>query len=309
MTLQPVLDHIGEENAPLSPSRLHMLSALRREETEFFARRWHTLSVARRRQLVRTLVDIAEASFEVDFNSIFRLSLQDEDEEVRAHAIDGLWEDESPALVESLLTMLRTDPSISVRAAAAMGLGRFVLLAELEDLDEELGRRIMSELWQVIEDPHEALEVRRRAVEAISFSGEDGVTETIEEAYHHSSQNMQISAIFSMGRSADPSWGPTIIAELGCPNPEMRFEAARACGELELKEAVPRLIDLIADVDREVQQAVIYALGQIGGRRARRALQLCCESEDEVIGDAAADALSELEFTSGIFEIPLYEED
>jgi HEAT repeat protein len=309
MRLERILDHISDEHTSLSPSKLHMLSALGREETELLADRWRLIGVARRRQIIRTMVEIAEADFAVDFNGFFRLGLQDEDEEVRTHAIDGLWEDESPTLVDSLLRMLSTDPSIVVRAAAATGLGRFVLLAELEELDEELGCRIVKALREVIEDPHEALEVRRRAVEAISSSGEEGIKEIIQEAYRHPAERMRISATFSMGRSADPDWGPTIITELDSPNPEMRFEAARACGELELKEAVPGLIRLIAGLDREVQQSAIYAMGQIGGREARRALQLCCESDDEVIAAAANEALSELEFTGGIFDMPLREEE
>jgi HEAT repeat protein len=309
MSIEQVLDHISDKNTPLSPATLHMLSALGRKEMQLYAERWPLISVARRRQVIRNLVEIAEANFEVDFNSVFRLGLQDEDEEVRAQAIDGLWEDENPTVADSLLRILSTDPSITVRAGAATGLGRFVLLAELEELEEELGRRIVEALREVIGDSQEALEVRRRAVEAISFSGEEGTGELIQEAYHHPAERMRISAIFSMGRSADPDWGPTVTAELDSPNPELRFEAARACGELDLQEAVPRLIDLIVDLDREVQQAAIYALGQIGGQEARRALQLCCESDDEVIVLAAEDALDELEFASGIFEIPLWEQE
>lgn len=309
MSLEQVLDSISDEDAPLSPSVLHMLSALTRQQMELFADKWPLIGVRRRRQLIHALVEAAEADFAVDFNSIFRLGLQDEDEEVRAHAIDGLWEDESPTLVDSLLKMLSSDPSIMVRAGAATGLGRFVLLAELEEVEEEIGHRIVKALRGVIEDPHEALETRRRAVEAISFSGEEGIKEIIQEAYRHPAEKMRISAIFSMGRSADPDWGPAIVIELDNANPEVRFEAARACGELELKEAVPGLVRLILDFDREVQQAAICALGQIGGQEARRALQLCCESDDEVIAATADEALDELEFASGIFDIPLWEEE
>ena len=310
MNPERVLDHISDEHAPLVHSKLYMLSELRREEMEHFADRWALISTTRRRHVIRALVEIAEANFTVDFSGIFHLGLEEEDAEVRARSIDGLWEDESAALVEPLLRMLSSDPSIRVRAAAATGLGRFVLLAELEELEEEeLGRRIVRALWEVIEDPHEALEVHRRVVEAISFSGDEGVREVIDEAYHHRAEKIRVSAIFSMGRSADPAWGSTVIGELTSANPEMRYEAARACGELGVKEAVPGLMRLIAEPDREVQQAAISALGKIGGREARRGLELCCESDDEVIATAGDEALGELELTSGIFELPLYEEE
>ena len=259
------------------------------------------------------LIELAEANVTVDFNSIFRLGLHDEDAEVRAYAVDGLWEDQSSGLADSLLGMLASDPSILVRSAAATGLGRFVLLAELDELDEELekelGRRIVQALWEVIEDPNEALEPRRRAVEAISYSGEEGVGDLIQLAYGHRSEKMRISAVFSMGRNADPTRGSIVIEELGNSNPEMRFEAARACGELELREAVPALIGLIADPDREVQQAAISGLGKIGGNEARRALRLCCESDDEILAAAGDEALSELELSAGVLDILLDEQD
>jgi HEAT repeat protein len=309
MELRRVLDDISDEGKSLSPSRLYMLSDLRREDLALLAELWPAIGAARRRYLIDALVEIAEANFTVDFNSIFRLGLDDGDEQVRAHAIDGLWEDRSPDLVHILLDFLSSDPSVAVRAAAAVGLGRFVLMAELGELEEELGHKIVQELRVVIEDPEEALEPRRRAVEAISYSGHVDVSALIEEAYRHPAEKMKVSAIFSMGRSADPAWGPMVICELSSPNPEMRFEAARSCGELELREAVPTLIRMISDSDREVQQAAIFALGKIGGQEARQALRACCDSEDEVIAMAGGDALSELELTAGMFEAFLDDEE
>jgi HEAT repeat protein len=309
MDLQRALDHISDESKALSHSRLYMLSGLSHEETELFSEHWALMSTIRRRHIVSALVEIAEANVTVDFNSIFRVGLRDEDAEVRACAVDGLWEDQDPGLTDILLDLLTADPSIMVRGAAATGLGRFVLMCELGELEEELGGRVVQALWEVIDDAEEALETQRRAVEAISYSGDEGVRQLIEAAYRHPEEKMRVSAIFSMGRSADSVWSKTVIAELGSGNPEIRFEAARACGELELKEAVPALIRLIADPDREVQQAGLYALGKIGGREARRALQLCCESEDEIIAAAGDEALRELELTAGTFEPLLGMED
>jgi HEAT repeat protein len=308
MELQTILDDIGDERRPLSLPRLYMLSYLSSEELQFFAKRWTAIGTTRRREILSALVEIAEANITVDFGGVLRLGLRDEDGEVRARAVDGLWEDDSPDLVDTFLEMLSSDPSIVARAAAATGLGRFVFMAELEELDEKLGRSIVQALWRVIEDPTEALEPRRRAVEAISFSGEEGVQGLIEEAYRNPVEKMRVSAVFSMGRSADRSWGPTVVGELGSTNPEMRFEAARACGELELREAVPSLISLIADSDKEVQQAAISALGKIGGSEARSALRICCESEDEAIAAAGDEALAELELTGGLFDVLLDDE-
>jgi HEAT repeat protein len=78
---------------------------------------------------------------------------------------------------------------------------------------------------------------------------------------------------------------------------------------LELRRAVPALIALAKGSDREVQEMALWALGQIGGEKARRALLAFCQSEDEVLAEGAEEALSELEFGKGIFEIPIYEDD
>lgn len=309
MNFKGFLEGLGAREAPLSLSNLYILSGMSKREMEAFRGVWPRLPVERRRAILHALAEISGASFEADFNSILRFCLSDEDEEVRAQAIEGLWEDESISILRSLIGLLRGDPSSLVRAKAAAGLGRFVLLAELDELDNELGAEVRELLLRTINNPQELLEVRRRAVEAISFSGEEGVRKIIETAYQDEAQKMRVSALFAMGRSVDPYWGKTLLRELKNPDPEMRHEAARACGELELKEALPTLARLVNDADREVQGATIWALGQIGGQRARRLLRACCESDDEIVAEAAEEALSELEFAEGIFEIPIYGEE
>jgi HEAT repeat protein len=155
----------------------------------------------------------------------------------------------------------------------------------------------------------EELEVRRRAVEAIAYSGEVGVREIIEAAYYDEDEKMQASALFAMGRSADPYWWKLLLQELDNPNPELRFEAARACGELEASSAVPQLAQMsLDDADREVQEAAVWALGRIGGRKARQALEACYESDDEALSQAAAEALDEMDLLGESTGIPLYED-
>ncbi|MFQ6057372.1 MAG: HEAT repeat domain-containing protein [Anaerolineae bacterium] len=308
-SFEKTLRCISDSQKPLSISQLYSLSGATRAEMTIFAQQWPRIGVERRRRIIRSLVELAEASFEVDFDPIFRHCLGDEDDQVRAQAIDGLWENEDTALIEPLVRLLKGDPSVVVRASAAMALGKYILLAELEELDEAHGARVRAALLETIRHPGEEVEVRRRAVESIAYAGDEEVQGIIEGAYYDDEEKMRVSAIFAMGRSADPRWRETVLMELDNPNPEMRFEAARACGELEHRGAVPTLIELIEDPDREVQGAAIWALGQIGGAEARRVLQACCLSEDEVVRDAAEEALDELEFGQGILSLPLYELD
>jgi HEAT repeat protein len=298
-----------DSQTPLSISSLYGLSDLTRAEVQLFQEVWSLIDAGRRRWIIQSLVDIAEASFEVNFDSIFRLCLNDEDEVVRFRAIEGLWEDKDLTLAGLLVRLLRDDPSESVRAAAATSLGRFVLLGELEKIEAAPAMMVEDALLGAIYDPHETLEVRRRAVESIAYSGQAQVRDIIEVTYCDDEEKMRISAVFAMGRSADPLWCDMVIAELDNPDSEMRYEAARACGELEASAALSDLIDRIeADPDSEVQEMAIWALGRIGGKEARRVLEACCENKDEALRQAAEEALDDLDFLGGHFDL-LFESD
>jgi Karyopherin (importin) alpha len=78
---------------------------------------------------------------------------------------------------------------------------------------------------------------------------------------------------------------------------------------LRIKQAVPALLDLLLDPDREVQEAAIWALGQIGGDRARQALNILMQGDDPGLADAAEEAFGELLLMEGDIGLPLYDFD
>lgn len=295
----------------LHTGSLYILSNMNKEMLNTFKVIWPTITPQRRRDVMQELVEISEANFEVNFDPIFLLGLADEDAEVRAAAINGLWEDENPALIGPFIHLLRTDEAAIVRAAAAAGLGRFVYLGEIEKIHQEQSTLAEDALLETIRMGGEELDVRRRAIESIAFSSRPGIAQIIENAYYDENEKMQVSAVFAMGRSADARWRPQVIAELENDNSEIRFEAARACGELEAGEAVARLVQLIdEDPDLQVQEMAIWALGRIGGREAREALEICVENDNEVIAQAAEEALDELNlFNDGAFTMFDFDED
>jgi HEAT repeat protein len=294
------LKHLGDGTTDLLPSQLGALSGASRSELAAFAETWSDLPVSRRQRASQMLVELAEENFKHDFNLLFRYMLNDEDAAVRAHAIDGLWEDEDTALVKPLIGYLRSDPTAAVRAAAADSLGRFVLLAEYDRLPQQgLADLIHDALLATVRSPNEEMNVRARALESLAYWSEDLMKGIIAAAYDDEDAVLRASAVCAMGRSADTYWRKTAEGELESPDARMRFEAARAAGELEDREAVPRLIELLEDADREVQGAAITALGQIGGKLARQALHSAATSEDEVLRSLADEALQELEFASG----------
>lgn len=293
------LNYLTSNEVSLSPSLLFAFSDVSRPELQQFAQVWQTLPAERRRRMTQAMTELAEERIEADYSRIFRYLLDDEDALVRAQAINGLWEEEDPALIRPFIGALRSDPDARVRAAAAEGLGRFLLLAETKRIPAVDGDEIQTALLAAIRNLGEDQLVHRRAIEAIAYLGDETVRNLIMVAYADDDAKMRATAIFAMGRSADPYWKRTVAQELFSPDPQLRFEAARAVGELEFKAAVPRLIDLLADDDREVQSAAITSLGQIGGKDARQALIAVIEGEDDVARALAQDALDGLEFESG----------
>lgn len=249
-------------------------------------------------RLVERMVEVAESDFEVDFGELFRLALEDECADVRRAAVEGLWEDEDVRLIPPLIARLQ-DVDASVRAAAATSLGRFMLLGELGKIRPQPFQQAYQALLAAYAVADEIPAVRRRVLEALAYSGEEAVARLIREAYESQDESMRLSAVFAMGRSADERWAPEALRELYHPNPAMRYEAARACGELGLENAVTTLIELVDDVDSEVQEAAIWALGQIGGEEARRTLNACARSDNEAIRAAAREALREFELLHG----------
>jgi HEAT repeat protein len=309
MEYEKVLLHISNSGERLNARYLYSLSGMTRERLVRFREVWPGIEADRRRLLMNKLVELTELSFEVNFDPIFLVALGDDDSQVRAGAIDGLWENEDQALIGPLVHLLRADEASNVRAAAAVALARFVLLGELEKIDRAPAMLAEQALLESLRTAEEDLEVRRRAVEAIAYSGEAGVREIIEAAYYDEDERMQVSALAAMGRSADPYWSKLLVRELDNSNPEHRFEAARACGELESRQAVSQLIQVsMGDPDREVQQAAVWALGRIGGREAREALEAFYESEDEILGQAAAEALDEMDVLGEGLAIPLFDD-
>ncbi len=297
--LLTLLDELRETVHKPDPASLYYLSNLHTEEAERVCEVWRELPTDLRLELTSWLVEMAEADFTLNFSAIFRLAMNDEDARVREAAIDGLWEEEDVRLVPGLAQRLREDESTNVRAAAAKSLGRYILLGELEKIRPKPRRTAYQALLEAYQARDEDAEVKRRALESLAYVSDDTVVASIQEAYASSTEKVRASAVFAMGRSADTRWEQEVKQELFSTNPEMRYEAARACGKLQLSEAVSMLEELTEDADVEVQQAAIWALGQVGGDRARQILDYYCRVSDEVLRSAAEAAVREFEFLHG----------
>ena len=256
---------------------------------------WGQLPTARRLEAMKLLGDQAREHIELNFDRLALMALSDADPPVRQVSVANLWECEDPSLMRKLLGLLAADPDAGVRAEAARALGRFVYRCEVADADDEEKRTLEDELLAAAAAPEEDL--RLRSLEALGYSSRPEVPPLIQAAYDSSDESSKRAALMAMGRSGDPRWREPVIAEMRNPSPEMRREAAQAAGELELRQSVPELLELLEDANLDVQRQAIWALGQIGGKVAERGLRrLLRTAPDAEIAGKTEESLEYLAF-------------
>lgn len=294
--MERYVEYLTDAKRPLTSSRLASLSHLSPEEVALFKEAWPRIAVERRRAVMNHLSQLAEEDLELDFDPVFRLALEDPDPEVCLKAIHGVADSEDRCFISPLIRLMGGPGEVSLRAAAAGALRQFVLLAELGKLRPSDGERMMQALLAIIEEEKEPMEVRRRALEAISPLSHERARQVILAAYDNSDFKFRASALYAMGQNCDPRFLPLLLKELQNPEPELRYEAAQACGELEDEEAVSSLLPLLQDSDDQVRLSAIEALGQIGGDMAKKELKRCLEHQEPAVREAAREAMRQIHF-------------
>ncbi len=288
----------------LSVPLLYRLSDLAGENLALFESRWPEVSGDRRHEIARHLADISEDNFVVDFQPVFVCCQKDVDARVRVAGLDGVWDSTTTSLVGPILEMVKSDPSEEVRVAAASALAHYVLLAEWGQLPRAVSGPIVAALLAEYEKEETGNAVKRASLEALSVAQHPRVASLIEDAYESDEHEMQLTAVFAMGGSADTKWVPILIEEMSSYDSEMRLEAVRAAGALNDKSLVPEIANLLVDEDMAVAMAAVGALGQLGGEEASAILMRISEDPDyEEMREAIDDALEEVEWISGNFDV------
>ena len=296
MAIDVFIRAIVDDSGPLSEAPFLEASDPSPSEVVEFDRFLSTLDEGERREVLKAMVEQAEDNLELDFTSIFRQCLKDEDDRLAQFGVEGLWEQEERWLMTELAELLCSERGPQIRATAALALGKFPILALDGKITSQEGALVYRVLMDFLEDEIEDLEVRRRCLEAVAPFNTDEVQDYIRWAFEDEDQDLRSSSIHAMGRTGDTNWLPTLLEELESSDAAVRYEAANACGELGQQEVTPRLIELLGDEDPEVRLAIIAALGKIGGAEARRALIDCVRDGDAAMSDAAHNEMENLEF-------------
>jgi HEAT repeat protein len=309
VSFSEVLKQLGEAERVHLPL-VYRLSDMTPEEYDAFVAGWPAWQERRRRVVARHMADICEENYVVDFAPAFRFMLGDAAPAVRLAALDGLWDSSNLAVVDPIIDLMQNDPDTQVRAASAATLGHYVLMGEWGQIRERVAGRIVDALLAQFRREDDPVAVRRAVLESLGNAAHPDVPELIDRSYERGGDEMRLSAVFAMGRTADRRWMPVIMDELGNDDPEMRLEAIRAAGNLGFSDPVDRLVNLLYDDDLETRLAAVAALGQIGSEAAYEALQeLADDPEAEDLWDAIEEAMDEIEWLGGEIDLNLFQWD
>lgn len=307
---QEVLAQLLDNQRPFPPYHLHRFSDLAGNDLAQFKAAWPKVGAKRRLSLMEDLEELAENDTLVSFDEIAKFALKDSDARVRAVALRSLWECEDRKLIPIFLEMLQKDADEVVRATAAAALGAFVYQGELEELPEEILRKIEEALLAVQQGKDVDL-VRRRALEALGYSSRAEVPTLLQQALASQDKEWVASALFAIGRSADNRWEQSVLRYLNAPEIEVQLEAVRAAGQLELEAAREGLLSKLpaeAETDEDVLFAAVWSLSQIGGEDVRPALEkMLEETEDEDEAELIETALDNLAFTEDVSGYGLFD--
>jgi HEAT repeat protein len=297
------------DESKLFPARyLQRFSDIESVDLKAVLAAWPDVSGQRKQTLLQDLEDLAETDTLVSLDAFARALLTDPLAEVRLRALRILVESDEPRLIQAYRKLLRSDPDMEVRAAAAANLGHFVLLGELEKIPAEEKQEIEVDLMLAL-DSSKSQSVRQRALESLGYSGRAEVPALIEAAYQQKVTDWKVSALCAMGRSSDTCWSKQVLSQLHAPDEEVRIEAVRAAGELELEPARGILLDLLADEeDIEARKELVWALSRIGGQgvRARLEEMLDAETDDEE-AEFLEEALDNLTFTEDLAQFGMFD--
>lgn len=298
LTFQSVLDHLLDSKKDIPQGHLRHYSDLDPKSLRLFMDVWPRVTRDRKLLLLDHLVSHLDSDTLVSYEDIGRELLKDADGEVRARAISLLAESDDPKLVQPLLEIFLHDGELAPRVEAADLLGEYVLLGELEELDEALQHKIEDALISVVRSEENGT-LRRHALEALGYSGREEMVNILESAYQREDPAWVASAVRAMGRSHDNRWNESVVSKLLEEDPRIRFAAAEAAGELVIQEAAPVMLKMLDDEeeDDEVTSAAIWSLSQIGGDDVRvYLLNLLENTEDEDGVEFLEDAIENLDF-------------
>lgn len=310
-SFQTALTALCDESTAFPSRYLPYFSDLAPQDLSALMAAWPRLAKKRKHNLLSRLAELYQEDNLLSFDSLGAALLSDSDEHVRADALRLLADSEDTGLLPRLVELSENDTDADVRSRAAIVLGNFIELGELEEISKEAQNFVEESLLRLVRSDNEA--VQRSALEAVSFSSRPEVEALIQSAYMRPEPGWIASSLIAMGRSASEDWEELVLAKFDDPHTEIRRRAVQAAGELQIDSARPLLLTLLEeDDDEDVFTAAIWSLSQIGGEDVRVALEvLLDQAEDDATLNFIDEAIANLDFTEELnsFNLLVFDPD
>lgn len=210
-------------------------------------------------------------------------------------------------LARELLALAKADGEPArLRGAAAIALGAALELADTDGFDDPdavcLGEALFGEVRRALQamyaDARTPKLVRRRALEAAVRAPAAWQEGAVRAAWTERDDEWRLTAIFCMGYLRG-GFDDKLVDALQSPQPELRLQAIRAAGRVELDAAWPHVEPIIRGAQREptgdekdLLLAAIEAAGTIRPAQAADLLEPLKRSRDQQVAEAAAEAFS-----------------
>lgn len=305
--VQPVIEALLDTSHVFPARYLPFFSDISEQGLKAVRESWPLVAVDRKISLLSDLELAMESDSLLSFDAIGKFVLQDEEPQVRSRAISLLWESDDFLYLEALMEMLESDPSDLVQISAAAGLGRFVLMGELDEIPKRLHKIALSSLRKKQAEKL-SKDLQQEILKSLAYTGSAEVNRQIEQAHSDPDPTWQIAAVIAMGRTADERWESKVLNDIDSDLTVVQNEAVKAAGEIELESARIPLLDMLESGinDLELRLHVVWALARIGGEDVKESLQILLEeAEDEEETDVIEMALEQIEFSEELPDLDL----
>ncbi len=292
-------------NAALTTPDIESLSSIWGETLAAFQQLWPTLDSARKAMVLEQMASMSKESLHLSYEEIALISLKTEQGLGRKWAIDILETSEDVRAIPALVSALNSDAHPSTRAAAAKKLYTFLELAE-DGLITDRNLDLIEASLIDAANSDESVEVRSAAVASLGPINTTEVENVIRDSALNQNVSLQAAAVLAMGRSYDiERWQDYVQDSFEHVAPLVRQNAALAAGMFADENLAADLAELLFDEEDEVLANTIWALGEIGGRVARRKLMefQTIHEGDETFEDAIEDALAMMDLGEGSGDI------
>lgn len=300
-----------DENKPFDLQFLQFFSDISYDDLKKVKKVWSKVTQQRKVSLLQELENLMRIDTLISCDDFGVFALDDEDPVIKSQAINLLWECVDQNLATRFMSLLLEDKDPALSASAASGLGKFVLLGELDEIPKDLWKKIQNTLVEKYVSTSDQ-QLKQSILESLGYISSPQINDFITEAIKRPEKEWVLSALFAISRSANENWSKIILKKLDDLDPDVQLEAIKAAGELEIADAKETIIELLesSSPEEEIHLQAIWSLSMIGGNDIQVLFQKMIDSSDSEKEAAMLEmAMDNLELTNSFEEFNLYEDE